>query len=255
MTAAPFALLLCAFAQDPAPAGAPEVDFYPWRGRIANYEEDVRGLEQRDRELYEAGGPAPGAVLLAGSSTVTRWMRSGDAGPGMAPRPVVPRGYGGSRFSDFAWFADRLFAPHLTPGEPGANVAAIALFVGNDIGGGKNQTPKGAAEFVAHVLATARAQDADVPVLLISVTPTPKRFADWPEIRQFNAEMARLAADPDDNIFFLDTAAAYLNADGTPKAELFVEDRLHQNAAGYAIWAELLKTKLTEIAGPVPAAE
>ena len=243
----PAALLLAAcLAQDPAPAGAPAVDFYPWRADIANFADDVDALAGLDRELYENGGPEDGSLLLAGSSSVRLWAEEGGVADAMAPVPVVARGYGGARFSDFAWYADRLLAPHLTPGEDGANVAAVALFLGNDLGTGRDQTPGGAAAFVAHTLATIRAQEASVPVLLIAVTPTPARFEEWNEIRAFNGELKRFA-DANDGVFYLDTAGAYLTDDGDPRAGLFRGDRLHLNDAGYAIWARLIKEKLAQM--------
>ena len=246
MPAAPL-LLAALLAQDPAPDGAPAVDFYPWRADIAGFAADIDALAEQDRELYAAGGPEEGAVLLAGSSSVRLWAESGNVAAAMAPVPVVARGYGGARYSDLAWYADRLFAPHLTPGEPGANVAAVALFVGNDLGTGRRQTPAGAAAFVAHTLATLRNQDADVPVLLIAVTPTPARFEDWNETRAFNRELEQFAG-ANAGVFYLDTADAYLADDGTPDADLFGEDRLHQNAAGYAVWAGLIKGALAGMA-------
>ncbi len=255
MIAAPLALLLCSFGPSPAPAEAPAVNFYPWRANIAKFDGSIRALEAKDDELYKAGGPAPGAALLVGSSSVRIWMEADEPPAEIAPIPVVARGYGGARFSDLAWYADRLFAAHLTPGKPGAPVSAIALFVGNDISGAATpkrgaQTPAGAAAFVRHTLATAHAMDADVPVLLIAVTPTPSRFAGWPHIRAFNDQMKQIAAETD-GVFYLDTAPAFLNADGTPKAELFRADRLHQNDAGYAVWATLIKEALTPILADV----
>jgi hypothetical protein len=253
MTAAPLALLICSFAPGPAPAGAPEVDFYPWRKHIAKFADQIERLEERDAALYRDGGPAPGTVLLAGSSSVRIWMENGKIAEDLAPYPAIARGYGGARFSDFAWYADRLFAPHLTPGQPGANVGTIALFVGNDISGDADpkpdaQTPKGAAAFVRHTVATAKAIDADVPVLLIAVTPTARRLAGWPRIRAFNDEMGRFAAETD-GVFFLNTAPAFLNEDGTPKSELFRTDRLHLNPDGYAVWSGLIKEALEPIVG------
>ena len=247
MSLAPL-LLAGLLAQDPAPAGAPAVDFYPWRADILKFADDVAKLERQDRELYDDGGPPEGAVLLVGSSSVRLWAESGDVTAAMAPIPVVARGYGGAWYSDLAWFADRLFAPHLKGDgeETGANVAAVAIFVGNDVGGGTEQTPEGAAAFVAHALATLRALDADVPVLLIAVTPTPARFESWPQIRAFNRELERFA-DANDGLHYLDTAPAYLDDDGNPRADLFSDDDLHQNPAGYAVWAEQIKGALKEM--------
>ncbi|MFH5806086.1 GDSL-type esterase/lipase family protein [Alienimonas sp. DA493] len=250
MTVAPLALLLCSLLPADAPADAPEVSFERWQSNIDRFQTAVEKLGERDRTLYEAGGPPEGAVLLAGSSSVRLWME-GDVEEDMAPIPVVARGYGGARFSDFAYYADRLFAPHLTPGEPGANVAAIALFVANDITGGAeaepgDQTPEGAAKYVRHIIATAQAMDADVPIVLIAVTPTSSRWKAWPRINAFNEKMKEIAA-ADDNVYYLDTTAAYLKEDGTPNDALFRGDRLHLNDAGYAVWAEQIKAGLKPV--------
>ena len=91
-----------------------------------------------------------------------------------------------------------------------------------------------------------RALDADVPVVLISVTPTPARFAEWDEIAAFNDELETIAAGLP-GVTYLDTAPHYLGPDGRPRADLFGPDRLHQNAAGYAVWAELLRGAVEEL--------
>jgi len=35
-----------------------------------------------------------------------------------------------------------------------------------------------------------------------------------------------------------------LGPDGKPKPDIFVEDQLHMNAAGYAIWTEVIRPYL-----------
>ena len=253
MTAAPLALLLCSLAQSPATAEVPKVDFEPWQKNIERFEPSISKIEAKDQALYDAGGPPEGAALLAGSSSVRIWMEADEPPAAIAPVPVIARGYGGARFSDFAYFADRLFEPHLTPDEPGANVSAIVLFVGNDITGGLEQkpgaqTPEGAAAYVRHTIAVAQKMDADVPVLLLAVTPSERRWDTWPRIQKFNQQMKQIAAETD-GVHYLNTAPSFLGEDGTPKSELFRNDQLHLSAAGYEVWAELIKTKLAEIAG------
>jgi lysophospholipase L1-like esterase len=38
-----------------------------------------------------------------------------------------------------------------------------------------------------------------------------------------------------------------LRPDGTPRAELFREDKLHLNAAGYQLWGSLIRRRLDEV--------
>ena len=39
---------------------------------------------------------------------------------------------------------------------------------------------------------------------------------------------------------YVDVYSLMLNANGEPRKELFIEDMLHMNAAGYAIWKRVL---------------
>ncbi len=44
-----------------------------------------------------------------------------------------------------------------------------------------------------------------------------------------------------DYVQYVNIRDTMLNAEGTPKAEIFLEDKLHMNTAGYDLWAEVIK--------------
>ena len=46
------------------------------------------------------------------------------------------------------------------------------------------------------------------------------------------------------NLYFVETATAFLTAEGLPRTELFVEDQLHLNQQGYALWSRLIKQEI-----------
>ncbi|MFT7420809.1 MAG: lysophospholipase L1-like esterase, partial [Arcticibacterium sp.] len=50
-----------------------------------------------------------------------------------------------------------------------------------------------------------------------------------------------------DNLYFIDSTTPYLNEEGIPRDELFIKDRLHQNQAGYDIWALEIKKELDKV--------
>jgi lysophospholipase L1-like esterase len=43
---------------------------------------------------------------------------------------------------------------------------------------------------------------------------------------------------------FVDVYKAMLKADGTPMTDIFLEDNLHMNAKGYAIWQKIIEPYL-----------
>ena len=47
-----------------------------------------------------------------------------------------------------------------------------------------------------------------------------------------------MATDP--RLTYIDVNRHMLGPDGLPKADIFVDDRLHMNEKGYAIWREVV---------------
>ena len=57
--------------------------------------------------------------------------------------------------------------------------------------------------------------------------------------REANRRIETLTkADP--KFAFIDVFSAMLGADGLPKPDIFVADKLHMNEKGYAIWKEIV---------------
>ncbi len=155
--------LLYAFFFIPSGAQSPETDAW---------EKDIRKFEHLDStETYPSD-----AVLFAGSSSIRLWSTlAGD----MAPYPVIQRGYGGARLSDFSFFAKRIIYPH--------PCRAIVLFIANDITGSEaDKTPEEVRDLFLDVLNTIREKFPDTPVFWIAITPTGLRWKAWPQIEKAN---------------------------------------------------------------------
>jgi lysophospholipase L1-like esterase len=88
-----------------------------------------------------------------------------------------------------------------------------------------------------------RREQPTAEIYLLAVTPTPSRYVHWPRIQQTNRELRSIAQNLK-GVHYIPTSYAFLDADGEPKAGYFVEDKLHLNAAGYRVWAELIKRSL-----------
>ncbi|PHQ31821.1 SGNH/GDSL hydrolase family protein [Rhodopirellula bahusiensis] len=235
------AILPAATAQDAiAPESAAAGKTATETDVLAPYREAATKRWEKDIQKYEAldaktADPADG-ILLIGSSSIRRWD---SAAEDLAPFRVIPRGYGGAKYSDLAVYAERLITPH--------DFRAIVAFVGNDISGKEaDATPEEVEQLVRHVVAVAREHRPGAPVLLVEVTPTRSRYDAWPKIRELNA-MLREVCFTEPNVHFVATAETFLTHDNEPRENLFVDDQLHLNEEGYVIWGKIIRDRLIEV--------
>jgi hypothetical protein len=199
---------------------------------VKAWEGDIEKFEQLDiSKSYPSD-----AILFAGSSSIRLWST---IGKDMMPYNVIQRGYGGAKLSDFTVYADRIIYPH--------PCQAIVIFVANDISGNENdKSPLEVSQLFRKTLYIIRRKFTDTPVFWISITPTPSRWAVWPEIKEANG-MIKEICESHRNTYFIDTEKYFLNSSGLPRTELFLDDKLHLNAKGYTIWASIIKNELNTI--------
>jgi hypothetical protein len=199
---------------------------------VLAWENDIREFEQLDKSVKYS----PEAIMVAGSSSIKLWAT---LETDMYPYPVIQRGYGGARLSDFAVYADRIFAPH--------PCRAIVIFIANDItGGDSDKSPREVAELFRYLVKIIRKTHPDTPVFWIAVTPTAARWSVWDKIQEVNTRISDIC-DDDDNTWFIRTDFAFLDANGKPRTELFIEDKLHLNRQGYAVWTEIVTKELEKV--------
>ena len=104
-----------------------------------------------------------------------------------------------------------------------------------------------AADFRAFV----RRVHAELPrttIVCLSIKPSASRWEAWPRMRAAN-ELLRAVARETERVEFVDVARPMLGDDGQPRAELYLEDRLHLSAAGYEGWARQLGPLLKRLHG------
>jgi lysophospholipase L1-like esterase len=171
--------------------------------------------------------PPEHPIVFTGSSSIRRWATLADDFPGL---PVMNRGFGGSEVFDsfnYAQLTVIKYQPRLV----------VMYAGGNDINAGK--TPQRVLEDFKAFVARVHAALPDCRISYISNAPNPKR---WSMIEQMR-ETSRLVEEftkTDKRLQFIDVYPHMLGADGKPKPDIFVEDQLHMNAKGYAIWKEVV---------------
>jgi len=193
----------------------------------SRFEKQVRIYEEADR----ASPPPQGAIMLAGDSQFFRWKTYREDLPGYT---IVNRGIDSFQTSDLIQFTDRLVLPH--------KPRLIVLHVGgNDVHNGKSPE-RVLADFKTFV-AKVRAELPHVPIFFSSITPGPGRW-DEADRRQATNLVIKdyIATQPD--LKFIDLWDAMLTPDGKPREDIWVEDRVHPNHAGYLIRVGIMRPLL-----------
>ena len=191
------------------------------------FESNVRAYEEADR----TSPPPANAILLVGDSQFFRWKTLAEDLSGYT---VVNRGIDSFQMSDLLHFTERLVMPY--------KPRFIVLHVGgNDVNNGK--TPEQILDDFKAFVAKVRAEMPAVPIAFSSTTPGPGRWSQAAQRVQVNQRIKDYIATQQ-GLHFIDLWAPMLTADGQPREELWVEDRIHPNQAGYRIRVQVMRPLL-----------
>lgn len=204
----------------------------------ARWQDSLAAFAEADR----VRAPAPGGVLFVGSSSIRLWTdleTQFDVTPA-----VIKRGFGGSRLADCARYVDRLVLPY--------KPRLVVVYAGdNDLAEGA--TPQQVLERFRSFVETVRAELPETRIAYVSIKPSPLRATLMPQIDEANGLIEAYATTVP-QLDFIDVHDKMLDADGQPRAELFQADRLHLNAAGYALWRKEIAVRLKLALPPMPLA-
>lgn len=77
-------------------------------------------------------------------------------------------------------------------------------------------------------------------IVYLNIGPSPKRWEQRDSQRKLN-QLVREYIATQKNLVEVDLWPGSIGSDGLPKPELYVEDQLHPNAAGYELRTNLLR--------------
>jgi lysophospholipase L1-like esterase len=197
-----------------------------WSSEPDRWEEVIQAFEAVDRERP----PEKGGVVFIGSSSIRLW----DLDRFFPGAETLNRGFGGSQMADSVRYADRILLPY----EP----RTVVVYAGdNDIAAGKSAE----TVFADYKQFVAKVHDAlpEARIVYIAIKPSLKRWNLVEEMRRANS-LIQQASEADPRLSFVDIDTPMIGGDGQPRKELFVEDGLHLSAAGYEVWAELVRPHL-----------
>jgi lysophospholipase L1-like esterase len=189
------------------------------------FEQCIVDFEQQDRVTP----PPRGAIVAIGSSTMRGWHDT--IREDLAPLTIIPRGFGGSEMNDAVHYASRIVIPYAP--------RAILLYEGdNDIAAGHG--PDVVLERFHAFVTTVRQALPTVRIYVLSIKPSPSRWALWPAMQAANRLLA-IACRRGTDLVYVDVATPMLDSRGEARAELFIADQLHMTRRGYEVWRDAVR--------------
>ena len=189
---------------------------------------DIQNFKKQDSVSF----PSKNAILLIGSSSFTKWTDVQDYFPGYT---IINRGFGGSTLLDEIRYVNDIVFPY----QP----KQIIIYCGENNLASSDTVTAAMVLYRFKQLFQMIRDKSEAPIAYISMKPSPSRRHLFPKMREGNQLIKDFLATQK-NTAFIDVHQKMLNAVGEPMPEIFLEDSLHMNAKGYAIWQKEIQPYL-----------
>jgi lysophospholipase L1-like esterase len=197
-----------------------------WSQDKIPYWNEVQALKKKDSIQF----PAANQILLIGSSSFTMWTDVQDYFPN---HKILNRAFGGSSLVDLIRFRYDVIYPY----QP----KQIVIYCGeNDFASSDTVTVQMVVQRFKTLYGLIRARYATTPLLYVSMKPSPSRVHLMKKFEEANNQIA-MFLKKDKKAAFADVFSKMLQPNGTPMTDIFLGDKLHMNAKGYAIWKKVLE--------------
>lgn len=189
--------------------------------------------------------------LMVGDSITQQWGSPLDRKPMNAgwvrqfgTAKVVNIGIGGDKAQNVLWRLDH-------GGVDGLEPKCVVLMIGNNNMFFVPETGVApAAKGIQACVDNLRRKFPQAPIVVVKILPAHEPGnAFYENIKKTNAALDPLDLEADKLVRVLDLTADMVNEDGTVKAALYSQDKIHLSEAGYALYAEKLRTAVDAVNG------
>ena len=226
----PLFVLLALLAAVRSQAASPPSSAVSGAKSESPYDQEFRTFAEADR----AQPPAPGGVLLVGSSIFRQWTNVVEM---MAPLPVLNRAFGGSRTGDQLERFEQVVPPYAPK--------VIVYYCGsNDLKAG--DLPDAIFERFKEFSRRVRRALPETRLVFVSSTRSPDRVARWDHVTRYNT-LAREYCAAVPHHTFIDINPALFDRDGKPRLELYQNDKLHFQPSAYVEFTAIIKPVVTQV--------
>lgn len=195
------------------------------------FAEDITAFKKQD-QLHP---PPADAILFVGSSSFTKWKDVANYFPGYT---IINRGFGGSTLPDVIRYTDEIIVPY--------HPKQVVIYCGdNDLASSDKITADSVLERFRILFEGIRSKLPGEQIVYISIKPSPSRVRLKEKMDQANL-LIKTYLSLNRNTAFVDVYHKMLNPDGSIMSNIFLEDSLHMNASGYAIWQKAILPYLSK---------
>jgi len=192
---------------------------------------DIAAFKKQD----SIAPPPKNAILFVGSSSFTKWK---DVQSYFPDNTIINRGFGGSILLDVIRYEKDVIFPY----QP----KQIVIYCGeNDVASSDTITPEIVVGRVKQLITDIRKEFPKVNIAFISLKPAPSRWKMKDRMMASNVLIKKYLKKKK-HTAFINVWDAMLDAEGQPMADIFIEDKLHMNAKGYAIWQKIIAPYLVK---------
>lgn len=194
---------------------------------VTNIYDKKWGKEINAFKKWDAKNSVPdNAVLFVGSSSIKLW----ETARCFPELKVINRGFGGSDIKAVNHFFDIIVSCY--------KPSKIVFYAGgNDIAGGLS--PEAVLEDFKAFYLLCSDKLPEVEIVYISIKYSGRRIDFMPKMKKANS-LIKNFCETKSNVVYVDLASCLLDEKGVPNDEVFVEDKLHLNEAGYRLWTDIL---------------
>ena len=178
--------------------------------------------------------PQDGMLLFIGSSSFRLWK---DVKEDLKNSNILNRAFGGATLSDLIYFQNDVVLKY--------KPKKIFIYCGeNDIASSEKLTPKMVFKRYKTFYKTLRKQFPETTIIFVSLKPAISRWQMKDRMIATNKLINQFMKNKK-NATFVNIWDAMLE-NGEPRKDIYIQDNLHMNAKGYAIWVEKMKTLVND---------
>lgn len=181
--------------------------------------------------VESVGSAADNEIVFMGSSTIQFWETMETD---FANFKTVNLGVWGSDYADLLKDSAKLIAE---------NPASRYVIYSGDNDIAKGDAPTDVMEKFSYLAYRIHAAQPQAHIYVISIKPCPDRRSHIPDILKAN-HLIQDFVSKNSFIIYVDVFSKMLDESGNVRTDIFREDGLHLNSAGYRIWADALSAQL-----------